>query len=460
MQTSLASISNAIVKLRWEKNFTEALQTYRDQIHGKFSRDEICGNHKLIGAIADCLKESGKIQEAIKMIEEIWQIDFQTLQNPSLLTNFAWIYFFALDAENRKALQNNRSRTEIIIRLLDHAVRINPKLAGLLFFRYIEALAGMLTPDWMAAADLFNLYSHETFSNEPGLVTIQFKGHPKETALASDREKWFVWKTKVLFALSKWELCIETCKKGLEVIDRFHHGNQHWITRRMAQSFRQMGNIKQAIHEFEKLLQKRNEWFVARELAEIYFQQNDYQRALAIGMQACLNQGYSEYKTGLFQLTGQIFKASNQCNEACRMFWLAYLIRKQQQWKTPEELQKDLADCPALPNETAVTLYNEIISEWKKTGMLDGVVKGQPENILHSNGTITRVLHGGSNGDGFITDKQGRSVYFRFGACNISPHQIAVGMEVGFSARAVERNNKRVLNATKVYKERAGTNEK
>jgi tetratricopeptide (TPR) repeat protein len=452
MQTSFESASNAIVKLRWDKNFAEALHMYRNQIHGKFSRDEICGNHKLIGAIADCLKETGKIQEAVKMIENIWQIDFQTLQNPSLLTNFSWIYFFAFDAEKRKALQNNRSRTEIVIRLLNHTVQTNPKLAGLLFFRYIETLAGMLTPDWMAVANLFKLYSHETFSNEPGLVTIQIKGEPKETPLASDREKWFVWKTKALFAINQWEACIDTCKEALESIGRFHHGNQHWITRRMAQSFRQMGDTKQAIHEFEKLLQKRSDWFIEKELAEIYFQQNDIEKALPVAIQACVNKGYSDYKTGLFQLAGQIYLAANQASEACRMFWLASLIRQQQQWKIPAELEAAVAGCPPLPQKTAEALYDTIISEWKKTGILDSIRKSQSEKALHGNGKITRILHSGSNGDGFITDTEGRSIYFRFGACKIPVDEIIEGIEVGFSARAVERKNKKVFNATKVYK--------
>ena len=455
MQTSLESISNAIVKLRWDKNFAQALQIYRNQIHGRFSRDEICGNHKLIGAIADCLKETGKIQEAIKMIEKIWQIDFQALQNPALLTNLAWIYFFALDATNRNALYSNRNRTSIIIRLLDHAVGTNPKLAGLLFFRYIETLAGMLPPDWSAAENLFRLYNNETFSNEPGLVTIQIKGKPKETALASDREKWFVWKTKVLFALNKWEACIDTCKKALEAISRFHHGNQHWITRRMAQSFRQMGDIKQAIHEFEKLLQKRSDWFIEKELAEIYLQQNETQKALSIGLLACINQGFSEYKTGLFQLTGQIFRAANQTLEACRMFWLAYLIRAQQQWKTPNELKEALAKCPPFPQKTAESFYNEIISDWKKSGKYDAIAKVQSEKTIHGNGTITRILHDGSNGDGFITDTQGRSIYFRFSNCKIPVQEIVESMEVGFSARAIERKNQKVFNATKVYKGKA-----
>ncbi len=71
--------------------------------------------------------------------------------------------------------------------------------------------------------------------------------------------------------------------------------------------------------------------------------------------------------------------------------------------------------------------------------------------LHHGTGRITRILHEGSNGDGFITDETGKSIYFRFSNCRFKTDQIHEQMQVGFAARESERAGRKVYSALKVF---------
>jgi cold shock CspA family protein len=60
-------------------------------------------------------------------------------------------------------------------------------------------------------------------------------------------------------------------------------------------------------------------------------------------------------------------------------------------------------------------------------------------------------LHQDENGDGFITDENGLSIYFRFSQCDGSWQTIQNGKPVSFKAKRVNRKGKESYQAQKVY---------
>jgi tetratricopeptide (TPR) repeat protein/cold shock CspA family protein len=449
---SLYEIAKNIVKLRWDKDFKQALEIYRSQIHGHFSAHEITGQEKMLGAVIDCLKETRKIPEAIKMIEEFWQLQIEKINDAALVRNISWAYCFALAIDAERKLPLCQLRTEKVRKLLNELLKLKEtNLFGLLFFRYCDYLSRPQPALWVDVEILLNAFNSSDFSDEIKTISIQVKGTEKDAELASNREKWLVFKTKALFALERYDNCIVACQEALEQLKRFHHGNQHWIIRRMSLCYKQKGEYNRAIHELEKLLQKRQEWFTQKELAELYFQKQLYEKALAMCIDACVNQGYSEYKTALFQLGGDIYFAMEKNHNACTMYWLAFVTRQEQSWKIPEVLQKAVQQCGQMPKEGARELYENLIHHWENTRANGKPISTGLPDLLHGKGSITRILHNGSNGDGFITGESGIGIYFRFNTCRIKPSTISEGQLVTYTARQIERNGKKVYNALQVF---------
>lgn len=448
---NLHELSQQVIKHRWDRDFNSALDVYRNQIHGKYSVQEINKHSKLMSAIIDCLKETGKILEAVKMIEDFWKLEPGSITENNLLRNIAWAYFFVLGQDNISKLSYRQCRTDLILNLLGKMVaESDMDLRGMLFFRYCEWLSAFNPPYLTDVEKLLGSCTPENFSSSCKSITTVVKGQTKEVELASDQEKWLVLNTKVLFSLGKYESCINACLHCLEQKIKFHHGNQHWIARRLALSLKQCGNLDKAIHELEKLVSKRKEWFIEKELAEMYFLKKNNVKALSHAISAFTNQGYSAYKTTLFELLGDILVAMELFSEAGDAHKLAAMARLEQNWKVSESLRKKLGNVIISPETQAEGHYKQLLKKLQSISNKQQSAQ-YSQSIYHGTGIITRILNTGSNGDGFITDNKGSGYYFRFANCNMKPEDIHEQMAVSFSAKQIERKGKMVWNAIKVY---------
>jgi hypothetical protein len=185
----------------------------------------------------------------------------------------------------------------------------------------------------------------------------------------------------------------------------------------------------------------------------MYYDKSNLDEALRVFLQAFDVQGYSEYKTGLFQLGGQIFEAKNQKERACRLYALAALARHENNWGIPETLQQSLKSCnSALTGVKAVDFYRHVNKDLKPVKETGHTTDQSKQDVYHGTGKVTRILHEGSNGDGFITDEYGKSVYFRFSNCRFNTELVKEQMHVGFAARESDRGGRKVYSAIKVFK--------
>ncbi|HAJ99937.1 MAG TPA: hypothetical protein DCM62_07920 [Bacteroidales bacterium] len=453
----LNEIARQIVKLRWDSNYSQALEMYKEQVHGHFAQEQIVAHQALLNCIIDCLKKTEKLKEAIAMIENVWQIVPDQISDKNLQRNVAWTYFFGL-APNNIQFEHNKKRTLQLKWLVSNLLLNNEQqLAGMILFRYTDWLM-MQKPPLMEDVDhILQSVDPQQLSHQCRIVQTTIKGHIKDIELASDQEKWFMLSTKILYSQAKYDECIDACNRAFGMVQKFHQGNQIWISRRLALSMKQKGMGAKAIEMMETIYQKKKDWFIEKELAELFFENRQSHKAMQMAILACEKGGYSEYKVGLFELVGDIFHATKKMEQAaCQAYTLAAMVRNTQNWKLTEKLREKLESCQDFTAQGLTDYYQACIVHWKKLVYGDNASPTTQSTQVHKGiGKVTRVLNTGSNGDGFITDEQGRGIYFRFNKCQIANELICEGLAVKFHAIEIDRKGKKVWNAIKVFEKNA-----
>jgi len=229
------------------------------------------------------------------------------------------------------------------------------------------------------------------------------------TEFASDKENWYATKSKALFELHNFKECYEISKLAIEKIDNFHYNNDLWFARRIALSKKELGSIDEAIEELEKIYKRKREWFIKKELAELYFEIDKVEKSFYYAIDAICTNGFSklEFKIGLIQLLGNIFKKYNKMEFANKHFLLLKIIREEHGWKIPQELQNELNNIN-IEEINLSSIKNELIKYWKSC-------QPKTDKSLKSKklqGYIKKILNNNEKGkNGFITSNK-QDYYF------------------------------------------------
>lgn len=446
MEKKLDALSALVIHMRWQKEYDKALQLYKAEIFPVFNKHLLPYN--LVSAIADCLRETHQTEAAIEFVTVYLGLrGFYTGLDKKFLINLTWLYCHALKPETKfKYGPTHPQHAEMIASLVNKMVELDEeKLQNLLFFRYLDWLTAQNEPHWQDVVEITNRIGVAQFSDEAVLITIE--GKSKAIELASPKEKWFMFRIKAFYALNQYDDCIVACKQAFDAdVKRFHYGNQIWISRYLARCYMQTGRLKEAIHGFERILKRKNDWFLQKELADLYLQDNQMERAIELTTDACTNGGHSHYKVSLYELLGVIHDKNNQPKEANDWRCLAIAVRMEQNWTIPTSLRAvDYKPKAELSSQKQYDLLVKSLNGSKS----DSKPQQKP---LHETGVITRILHPDENGDGFITTSDERSVYFRFSQTKINAAEIVVGLEVSFKAIENEHKGKKLWRALSVYK--------
>jgi tetratricopeptide (TPR) repeat protein len=442
---NLHAITEKIVEFRWQNEYDKALDLFRNQVHHKYKVPQIKESARLITAVLDCLKETNRLTQALEFVEKYLQVEVCDPLVCSIRKTLGWVFFLYVNPKSDPQITLSPYNLSLVRSVLAHLQAQNDnKLFELLLLRLIDFLCNRAEPAWDIAIELFSVYAPESLSEEAEKIVTKINGKDKQLEMASSREKGYVMYSKALFATSQYSACIKVCQRALEQIREFHYGNHHWLTRRIALCYQNLGQLQKAIHTFEMLLRKRNEWFIQKELAELYLQAKELEQALNVGQSACANGGLSPYKTGLFVLMGKISESLGDVARANEYYVLGITIRKEQGWKIPKEIQH-INSPEDTPNSHEQ--YKRLKVLWPSKVNKELV----RQEVLHTEGTITRILHPGENGDGFITTSTGIGIYFRFSQARIPYGRLTAGLRVGVKAKQISRNGKMVYNATQVF---------
>jgi len=298
------------------------------------------------------------------------------------------------------------------------------------------------TPNWKLINDFCNNFNPENLSTECSTIQVERKGQLKDMELASDMENWFAYKTKSLLKIGEWQECFDTSKKALETLESFHYSNDVWFARRIALAKKNLGNTEETIDELQTILRKKKEWFIQKELSELYFEKEDFEKAFKYSIDAITNFGPIEFKVDLLYLLGRIHKNKSESELAFKHFSLSKLIREKEEWKVPQKLFDELNQF----EQQAITVseINKLKSDLNKYWNSFKPKQKNPSksNPNIQNGEVVKIMHDNERGkDGFLKC-DGTEYYFSLSANYHLTPKISIGSKVGFKILSAENGKK------------------
>lgn len=231
----------------------------------------------------------------------------------------------------------------------------------------------------------------------------------------SKKEKYYDWATKSYLKTMEYERCIETSKTALNTLKRFIDDGDVWYKWRIAKSLIELNRLKEALTYYEEVIEVKNNWYMYRDIAEIYYRLNKSQEALKYICPAVLSKESNNTKANIFYLCYKVFKTFNM-DMAIKHAQLYYLLQKEQGYGIPYEIEKLNFDSDKLSKSL---LEREIRALWIK-------YKFKDQKLQH--GTVTTFNH--DRNYGFIKTQNDETIFFHKN--DYKGSSVDVGQQVSF----------------------------
>ena len=290
--------------------------------------------------------------------------------------------------------------------------------------------------NWAVVNKFCDLVSFNNLDTDCKTIEVERKGEKKPMELASDKENWFAFKTKALFETQQYQECFELSKKALETFEKFHYSNEIWFARRIALSKKHLGNSEEALNELLQVLRRKKEWFIQNEVAEIYKENGDFDKAFKYAIEAINNFGDLEYKVGLLVLIANILEQKQEKELSFKHYMLSKLLRQQEEWKVPQTLDYALQNLgfAQTPLEQLPNLKRDLKNYWNafKQEQTKSFDKTRTTTNKNLEGEIVRILHDNERGKVGFIKSNGKEHYFSVNPNYHSISDISVGTKVLF----------------------------
>ena len=333
---TLYEFSKQISDLKKQQKYTQVLQFFKEN-KNSFQIEEIISNKWLVSDIITSLRKTNQSRFIDKFLQD-FNIQINENLDELILNAYGWCLY-----DNIKNKVYNKYQ---IIQTLQYPLyllsRINSNFSYMIISNILREGLKIAkehqNQDYKFTDDFCNLFDKNILSLE--CSSFEIKG--KMTEQASDKEKWYSEKSKALFELKNFQECYDISEEALHVIDSFHNNNNLWFARRIALSKKELGNINEAINDLTLIYKKKKDWFIQKEIAELYFEINNIDNAFKNAISAINNKGKLEFKIGLMFLIGKILKINNKQDLAYQHFLLVKKIREENQWKISDELINEI----------------------------------------------------------------------------------------------------------------------
>ena len=472
MAITIFEFSQAINKSNKDKKYNDSLNYFKDH-KALFTDEQIGGNNYIVSAMITALRQTGNFDNAFKFIEH-YKINISDKTKDNVLNAYGWLLFSKFKAENFH-LDNQQQESDFfdddeipaeidnihfnkseIIQQIEKFVPLILKfdnefsysVLSKLFNSVLKAEKKKPNANWQFVIEFCDLLTPEQLKTDCQTIEVVRKGEKKPMELASDRENWFAYKSKAFMKLGKFQECYDISKTALDTFESFHYSNDIWFARRIALSKKNLGNPTDAISELLQVLKRKKEWFIQKEIAELYKEAGNNESAFNYAIQAINNWGDLEYKIDLLYLLGELLKAKGENDLSFKHYSLSRLIRINEEWGIPSKLQSALSQFGKenIPVKKLPELKSELKKYWN-TFTPQQNPKTQPQNPgQKQSGRIDKILHNDEKGaDGFIKFDGNKSVYFRMNATDEIIKKLSIGLDVEF----------KILPATNDKKEKA-----
>ena len=459
MPNPLIEFSQTILKLNKEKNFTETLKYFKEN-KSKFAFEDIRSNSFIVSAMVNALRHTKNVSKGFTFLE-IHNITISEATDEKILSAYGWLLYDRYKSENQNIeqqdIENESSEesdyydnnTNILlgksatVKLIEALIPILLKNESDFNYLLVSKLFNLVLKiekrkaHWKVLSEFCDVIPPDRLRTDCDAVEVERKGETNKMELASDRENWYAYKSKALLKLEKYQACQEISSEALDLFKKFHYSNDIWLEMSIALSKKQLGNSEGAISDIQRILKKKKEWFIEKELAELYRLKEDYDSAFQFAIQAINNFGDLEYKVDLLFLMAELLKTKNETELSFKHYSLSRLIRIKKEWTVPLKLSSaiDSFKRENIPVEKAQELKVELKGYWNSfvpRQQNDRGKQNREKMVLH--GKIDNILHNDAKGaDGFIKYEGGKSVYFKLDANSEVKSQLIRGLEVEFT---------------------------
>jgi glucan-binding YG repeat protein len=194
------------------------------------------------------------------------------------------------------------------------------------------------------------------------------------------------------------------------------------------------------------VLRRKKEWFIQNEVAEIYKENGDFDKAFKYAIEAINNFGDLEYKVGLLVLIANILEQKQEKELSFKHYMLSKLLRQQEEWKVPQTLDYALQNLgfAQIPLEQLPNLKRELKNYWNTFKQEQTKTFNKSKTTTNENieGEIIEIRNNNERGkDGFLKSN-GQKYYFSVSSnFHLSPN-IMVGKKVLFEIIPATDNKK------------------
>lgn len=475
---SLFDFSRHIADLKKERRYSDALSYFKEN-KVSFSKEQLSNNEYVVSDIISCLRYTNQFDAGFQFLK-IYDIKIDDSQKERILTAYGWLLWSKYKAENENT-SNSDDETQFFDEdendfqeqnfhydkneLIERIETLIPILLGLnsdfsktlvsnLFSIVLKSEKKKPAPNWKLVNDFCSQIDPTLLSTDCSSIQVERKGRTKDMELASDFENWYAYKTKALMKLGEWQECFDTSKEALEKIENFHYSNDVWFSRRVALSKKNLGNTEDTIEELETILKRKREWFIQKELAELYFEKDAFDTAFKMAIDAINNFGPLEFKVDLLFLIAKILNKQGESDLSFKHFSLSKLVRQDEEWKVPQKLFDELNqfDQNEIPLSELKSLKSELKKYWNGFNKNDKRQRSPKHRNNSDNlqGEIIKLLHDNERGkDGFIKSDN-NEFYFSASPNWHLTSDLIVGKKVIFNVVSAEKGKKNLIKFLKV----------
>ncbi len=390
MPRTLIQFSQTILKLTREKKYLDALNHFKEN-KSAFSSKEIGGNSYLVSAMINALRCTNKIDPAFKFLE-LYKVAINNNTDEYILIPYGWLLYDKYKSENHLA-NNHESETdafddeEVIdendnsiisksetVKLIEEVVPLLLKYDTIYSYSVCSKLFNIVpkvekkkaNTNWKLVNEFCDLIPSNRLKTDCESREVEKKDRLVQMEFASDRENWYAYKSRALMQLGKYQECLDISKTALETFKKFHYSNDIWFKRLIALAKMKLGNSEDAIKELQQILVRKKEWFIQKELAELFKEVGNTDSAFNLAIEAINNSGDLELKINLIVLIGELLKSKNEDDLAFKHFSLSRLIRINKGWKVPFRLSSALGQIGRddVPIEKLQELKSELTMYW------------------------------------------------------------------------------------------------
>lgn len=224
---------------------------------------------------AKCLKEVGKIDEAIDVSKSLHLREKTFVYNNDLLGWLLYEKYFKVLKENYSYIEINK-----MFDIADYITKVVKYKDGsayeLITLRMVKILKDNKSKAYNKILSMLNRLDSKKLSKVP--PTYTHKNRKKE--YQSNKEMYYSAKSKALLELEQYEECLSLCTEALEDNITYHHNNDIWISVRKAICIGKTRSIEESIQLLKDSAKKLPHYNIYQKIGDGYRELGQVSKAL------------------------------------------------------------------------------------------------------------------------------------------------------------------------------------